>query len=130
MKRYPLAAVAAALFILLAACGASSDPGAPASGGIIISASAYSGSLTVKPGQRVTVTNEDPTRHTLTDQTTLAGQTPTGQTPAGQSTELFNTGTIPASGETEWFTAPITPGTYPFGCRFHSAMLGILTVQG
>ena len=125
MKRYPLAAVAAALFILLAACGASSDPAAPASGGIIISASAYSGSLTVKPGQRVTVTNEDPTRHTLTDRTTLADQTP-----AGQSTELFSTGTIPASGETEWFTAPATPGTYPFGCRFHSAMLGILTVQG
>ena len=125
MKRYPLASVAAALFILLAACGTSSDPAAPASGGIIISASAYSGSLTVKPGQRVTVTNEDPTRHTLTDQTTLAGQTP-----AGQGTELFNTGTIPASGDTEWFTAPATPGTYPFGCRFHSAMLGILTVQG
>ena len=125
MKRYPLAPVAAALFILLAACGASSDPAAPASGEIIISASAYSGSLTVKPGQRVTVTNEDPTRHTLTDQTTLSGRKPTGQ-----STELFNTGTIPASGETEWFTAPGTPGTYPFGCRFHSAMLGILTVQG
>ena len=125
MKRYPLAPVAAALFILLAACGASSDPAAPASGGIVISASTYSGSLTVKPGQRVTVTNEDPTRHTLTDQTTLSGRKPTGQ-----STELFNTGTIPASGETEWFTAPATPGTYPFGCRFHPAMGGTLTVQG
>jgi len=130
MNRYPLAAGAAGLLTLLVACGSSSEPAAPKSAAIVISGSAYSGSLTVNAGQDVTVTNQDPTRHTLTDQKTLANQTPAGQAPAGQKTGLFSTGTIPASGETESFTAPATPGSYPFGCRFHPTMTGTLVVQG
>jgi plastocyanin len=125
MNRYPLAAGAAGLFTLLVACGSSSESAAPTSAAIEISGFAYSGSLTVKSGQNVTVTNKDPTRHTLTDKTTLAGQTP-----AGQQAGLFSTGTIPANGETEFFTAPATPGNYPFGCRFHPTMTGTLVVQG
>ena len=113
MKRYPLAPAAAVLSFLLVACGSSSEPAASTSGGIVMSGSAYSGSLTVKPGQNVTVTNEDPVQHTLTS--TTAG--------------LFGTGTI-EPGATATFTAPAEPGSYPFGCRFHLAMKGTLVVQG
>ena len=118
MKRYPLAAGAAALFILLAACGSSSGPAktaSPQSSGIVIRDSAYSGSMTVKTGQKVTVTNLDPTPHTLTN----------------RRTALFSTGTIRASGGTGTFTAPTAPGSYPFWCLKHPAtMRGTLIVQG
>jgi plastocyanin len=140
MNRYPLAAGVAGLFILLVACSPSAEPAAPTSGGIVIIGFKYTGSLTVNPGQSVTVTNDDATDHTLTDPTTLAGQTPagqtpggqtpTGQTPTGQKAALFSTGTIAPSGGTESFTAPAAPGSYPFGCRFHPTMKGTLTVQG
>jgi plastocyanin len=114
MRRYALAVVAAVLLILLAGCG-SSESAAPTSGGgggIEISGFAYTGSLTVKPSQKVAVTNDDPTQHTLTSQTS----------------GLFSTGTIEASGGTETFTAPATPGRYPFVCRLHPTMTGTLTV--
>ena len=114
MRRSPLAAVAAVLIFPVAGCG-SSESAAPASGGgILISNFAYTGSLTVKPGQTVSVTNEDATQHTLTD-----------VTPGG-----FSTGTIEASGATREFTAPAQPGSFPFVCRFHPTMKGTLIVQG
>lgn len=116
MKRYALAAGAAALFILLAACGSSSNtagPAAPTSGGIVISGFAFSGSMPVKTGQKVTITNEDSAAHTLTE----------------KKTQLFSTGTIEGGG-TGTFTAPAKPGRYPFACRFHSTMQGTLIVQG
>lgn len=114
MNRYLIAAGAVCLFTLLVACSSSSAPGASPSGGIVISGFAYSGTLTVKTGQTVTVTNDDPTDHTLTD----------------LLTNLFSTGTVQASGGTQTFTAPAKPGIYPFGCRVHPTMHGILTVQG
>ena len=113
MRRYPLTAGAAVLLVVVAACG-SSESAAPTSGGIEIIGFAYTGSLTYKPGQKVTVTNDDPTQHTVTD----------------QKTGLFSTGTIDPSGGTATFTTPTKPGIYPFGCRFHPTMTGILTVQG
>jgi plastocyanin len=70
--------------------------------------------MTVKPGQKVTVTNKDAVAHTLTD----------------KNTNLFDTGTIDGSGGTGTFTAPTKPGSYPFGCTFHPNMHGTLTVQG
>jgi hypothetical protein len=117
MKRYVPAAGAAALLILLAGCGSSSDPAGTASptpGGIVISSSTYTGPMTVKPGQKVTVTNQDPMQHTLTN----------------RRTALFSTGTIEGNGGTETFTAPTKPGSYPFGCLLHPAMHGTLIVQG
>jgi plastocyanin len=115
MRRYPIAATAAGLFILLAASGAASAPAAS----IVISAFEYSGDLTVKTGQVVTVTNADPVApvpvvHTLTD----------------KQTALFNTGPIQPGGGTATFTAPTKPGSYPFGCLFHLFMAGTLVVQG
>jgi len=114
MRRYPLAAGAAVLLILVAACGSSESAAPTSGGGIEIIGFAYTGSLTYKPSQKVTVTNEDPTQHTVTD----------------QKTGLFSTGAIDPSGGTATFTAPAKPGIYPFGCRFHPTMKGTLTVQG
>ena len=127
MRRYALAAGAAALSVLLAACGSSSTTAgtasvpssaavttAKASGGIAISGFAFSGTMTVKPGQKVTVTNQDSAIHTLTD----------------KKTHLFDTGNIAGGGGTGTFTAPTKPGSYPFGCRYHPNMAGTLVVQG
>jgi plastocyanin len=128
MRRFSLAVAALAVFLLLAACSSSSTGGkttapssAPASpagtaaatGGIVISSYAYSGTLTVKPGQKVTVTNKDSVAHTLTD----------------KKTHLFDTGNIPANGGTGTFTAPTKPGRYPFGCTYHPEMAGTLIVK-
>jgi plastocyanin len=124
----PLAALAgaavAAAVISLASCSSSggsstaaSTPAARSSStaqatGITISNFAYSGTLTVKAGQKVTVTNKDSMAHTLTD----------------KATKKFDTGNIPANGGTGTFTAPSTPGTYKFGCTYHPNMAGTLTV--
>ena len=120
MKRNLFAAAAAGLLILLVTSGAASAPvpSAPASApaaSIVISGFDYSGDLTVKPGQEVTVTNMDPVPivHTLTDK--VSG--------------MFDTGPIASAGGTATFIAPSTPGSYPFGCLFHLTMAGELVVQ-
>ncbi|MFD9723907.1 cupredoxin domain-containing protein [Streptomyces sp. NPDC059072] len=68
--------------------------------------------LTVKPGTKVTVVNEDSTPHTLTASDGYA----------------FDTGTIDA-GKSGSFTAPSKVGQYPFVCSFHPQMTGTLTVK-
>jgi plastocyanin len=80
--------------------------------GISIKGFAYSGTLTVKAGAKVTVTNKDSVAHTLTD----------------KATKKFDTGNIPGNGGTGTFTAPTTPGTYKFGCTYHPNMAGTLVV--
>ncbi|MFD7560734.1 MULTISPECIES: cupredoxin family copper-binding protein [unclassified Streptomyces] len=67
--------------------------------------------LTVKPGTKVTVVNEDSTPHSLT-----------------ASDGSFDTGSI-AAGASGSFTAPSGLGTYPFVCSFHPQMTGTLTVR-
>ncbi|HEU5267880.1 MAG TPA: cupredoxin domain-containing protein [Jatrophihabitans sp.] len=133
MRRHSVVAAAVAIFLLLAACSSSSTgaktsaPASPsatsaaaspsvtaaATGGIVISGYAYSGTLTVKPGQKVTVTNKDSVAHTLTD----------------KKTHLFDTGNISPNGGTGTFTAPTKPGRYPFGCTYHPEMAGTLIVK-
>ena len=125
-RRLALAVCGATLVVLLASCGGSSGsssgsaPGSPtatsaahAAGGIRISGFAYSGTMTVKPGQKVTVTNDDSVTHTLTDKVS----------------HKFDTGDIPGNGGTKTFTAPTQPGRYPFGCTIHPDMKGTLLVQ-
>ncbi|MFC1418394.1 cupredoxin domain-containing protein [Streptacidiphilus cavernicola] len=68
--------------------------------------------LTVKPGQKLTVVNKDSTAHTLT----------------ATGNKAFDTGTI-APGATATFTAPSTPGSYPYICTIHQFMHGTLTVK-
>ena len=97
--------------------GASMKPGDAMPGpaaGIVISGFAYSGTLTVKPGQKVTVTNKDSAAHTLTD----------------AKTHLFDTGNVAGNGGTGTFTAPTKAGSYPFGCTYHPKMAGTLVVKG
>jgi plastocyanin len=69
-------------------------------------------SLTVAPGATITVTNKDSVAHTITS--TKAG---------------FNTGDI-APGQSKTFTAPKTPGSYPYICSIHQYMTGTLKVSG
>jgi plastocyanin len=80
---------------------------------IVISSFAYSGALTVKPGQKVSVVNKDSVAHTLTD----------------KANHKFDTGTIDPGGGKGTFTAPMKPGSYPFGCNFHPEMHGTLVVK-
>jgi len=69
----------------------------------------------VQPGERVRVKNEDSVTHTLS-----AG-------PAPKFAKLFNTGSI-APGQELSFTAPKQAGAFPFYCKFHTFMTGMLVV--
>jgi plastocyanin len=67
--------------------------------------------LTVGPGARVTVVNQDPVAHTVT-----------------AKDKSFDTGTI-AIGQEDQITAPSKPGSYPYYCIFHEYMTGTLIVK-
>ncbi len=69
----------------------------------------------VRPGERVEVKNEDSVVHTLS-----AG-------PAAKFTSAFNTGNI-APGKVVFFVAPKQAGAYPFYCKIHTFMTGMLVV--
>jgi plastocyanin len=117
MKRNGFVAAAFVLVLFLASCsssGKTSSKSSSTGSGITISGFAYSGTLTVKPGQKVTVTNKDSVPHTVTD----------------KQNHKFDTGSIDGSGGTGTFTAPTTPGSYQFGCTFHPNMAGTLVVKG
>ncbi|MBT2526830.1 cupredoxin domain-containing protein [Streptomyces sp. ISL-99] len=68
--------------------------------------------LTVGPGTKVTVINEDSTPHTVT----------------ASDSKAFDTGNI-AAGKTVTFTAPTSAGTYAYICTIHQYMKGSLTVR-
>jgi plastocyanin len=116
-----LAAPLAASALLLAGCSSSAKtttpPGttsAAAAGTIIIKNFAFSpATLTVAPGTKVTVMNEDSVTHTLT---------------STASPHAFDTGDI-APGATMTFTAPGKAGSYPYICTIHTYMHGTLTVS-
>jgi plastocyanin len=128
VTRLSFAAAGMAVLLALGACSSTSSgnnrttppptqpaasSSAPTSGPTItIKDFGYSGTLTVKAGTKVTVVNNDSVPHTLTD----------------KKSHKFDTGSIPGGGGTGSFTAPSTPGKYPFGCTFHPQMAGTLTV--
>ncbi|MFI9771658.1 cupredoxin domain-containing protein [Streptomyces sp. NPDC052415] len=68
--------------------------------------------LTVAPGAKVSVVNEDSAPHTVT----------------AQAANAFDTSTI-EGGQTTTFTAPSTAGTYRYLCGIHPSMTGTLTVR-
>ena len=125
MRRTAAALILACAALPLAAC--SSGAAAPATTATSSSASTPAAadtvtiknfmfqpaSITVAPGAKVTVTNQDSTTHTLTS---------TATSPA------FDTGDI-APGTTVTFTAPTKPGSYPYICKIHQYMQGTLTVS-
>jgi plastocyanin len=67
--------------------------------------------VTVAPGGRITVQNDDREQHTVTSNAAGA----------------FSVD-IPGRSKTT-FTAPMKPGSYPFHCNYHASMHGMLTVQ-
>ncbi len=79
---------------------------------IVISNFAYTVRAPLKPGQKVTVINEDEANHSLT----------------ADANDAFDI-RISGGGGIKTFTAPMTPGTYDFHCKYHANMHGSLTVQ-
>jgi len=67
--------------------------------------------ITVAPGASVTFVNNDETRHNVTSDRDKEFASPTV-----------------VKGTTS-FTAPTTPGSYPFHCTFHTVMHGTLIVR-
>jgi plastocyanin len=134
----PVAVAAAALSLALTACSSSkarsantstattatSSATAPAgsssapagasgqSAHITISGFAYSGDLTVTPGETIVVTDKDSVAHTLTGKT------------GG-----FDSGNVSGNGGTATLTAPAQAGSYALICHYHPNMHGTLTVK-
>ena len=76
--------------------------------------------LTVKKGDKITVTNKDTLPHTVT-----SGTGPTDPNSAKQ----FDTSILEAGATADIETTNINPGEYPFYCTVHPYMLGKLVVQ-
>jgi len=122
-RRRTVSAVAAgvAVVALAAACGGSSAGPTSSSEGnsgrssnastITIQSFQYS-ALTVAPGTKVSVLNDDSVAHTVTAD-------------SGSAFDVDVEG-----GNTGSFTAPSTDGVYKFHCTFHPNMHGTLTVKG
>jgi plastocyanin len=68
-------------------------------------------SLTVAPGTKITVVNQDQAPHAVT-----------------ASDGSFGTGTL-AGGQRGEITAPSSRGSYSYGCTIHPYMTGMLIVQ-
>ncbi|OBK72207.1 cupredoxin domain-containing protein [Mycobacterium sp. 1274761.0] len=79
---------------------------------IVISNMAFAVPSSVKPGQQLTIVNKDDPNHTVT----------------ADEDNLFDI-RVSGGGGTQTFTAPPTPGTYPFHCKYHADMHGLLSVQ-
>lgn len=108
-----------AVLILLTGCASAptstptSTP-APATGGQAITIKNFMFmpmTITVAPGAKISVTNDDSATHTLTA---------TGK--------AFDTGDI-APGKTVTVTAPAKPGTYGYLCDIHQYMTGTIVVD-
>lgn len=88
----------------------SGDAPAAAGATITISGMSFGEPITVSPGTEVTVVNDDTAEHSVTSQAK-------GQFDAEADGNEMTT-----------FSAPTTPGDYPFYCRYHPNMKGTLIV--
>lgn len=123
--------VAAAALIAVSGCGssgggyqgASSSPPSAASSSappagtsqsatITIKDFGYQGPVSVSPGAKITVKNQDPQAHTVTS----------------DDGKAFDSA-VDGGGGTVQFTAPTAPGSYPYHCTYHSNMHGTLVVK-
>lgn len=93
------------------AAPAASSPAAKAGAQMTISGFDFGQQLTVKPGEVVSVTNNDGVEHTVT----------------ADDGSSFNAPVNAKS--TASFTAPTKPGTYKFHCAVHPQMHGTLVVR-
>src|SRR5687768_6247077 len=76
--------------------------------------------VTVKKGDKITVTNKDTLPHTVT-----SGTGPTDPNSAKQ----FDTSILEAGATADIETTNINPGEYPYYCAVHPYMLGKIVVQ-
>jgi plastocyanin len=117
-------AVIASMALLLAGCGGGSSSSSSAKSGGSSTQTAVAGSgvkisdfkfspasVTVKPGVRVTVSNEDSATHTVT----------------ADDGHSFDTGDI-AQGQLHTISIS-KPGSYPYHCAIHPFMHGTLVVK-
>jgi plastocyanin len=88
----------------------SSDAPAAEGATITISGMNFGEPITVSPGTQINVVNDDTVEHSVTSQTK-------GQFDAEADGKEKTT-----------FSAPTTPGSYPFYCRYHPNMKGTLIV--
>lgn len=96
-----------------ATSGAASAPAsAGAATAITIRDFGYGAPLLVPAGAALTITNMDSAAHTVT----------------ADDGSAFDV-EVKGSGGTATLTAPSTPGTYTYHCRFHPTMHGTLTVR-
>lgn len=79
---------------------------------IVISNMSYEVPPSVSPGQQVTIVNNDSANHTVT----------------ADENNLFDI-RVSGGGGSAAFAAPTTPGSYPFHCKYHANMHGVLTVR-
>ena len=79
---------------------------------VTISNFAYAVRAPLTPGQQVRVVNDDQANHSVTADANAA----------------FDV-RVSGGGGITTFTAPMTPGVYPFHCKYHAQMRGSLTVQ-
>ena len=133
MKLRTSVAAAAALALLLgvSACGSdkksaasppagttgtSTSTGADSSSAVITmkNLAFMPADLTVAPGTHIVVMNADTARHNLQDKSSNG--------------KAFNTGDLDA-GKNGAFQAPSTPGDYPYLCKYHFGMEGVLHVK-
>jgi len=121
------AAIAVFMTCLMSGCS-SSESSAPPSNDVIASTSAsatkapapdivisnfgYTVRGPVKPGQQVSIVNDDQASHSL----------------ASDGSDAFDV-RVSGGGGISTLTAPMTPGTYEFHCMYHAGMHGTLTVQ-
>ena len=93
---------------------APSSPSAPQARGseIVISNMTFEVPPSVSPGQQLTIVNNDSANHTVT----------------ADENNLFDI-RVSGGGGSSSFTAPTTPGSYPFHCKYHANMHGVLTVK-
>ncbi|MHA7664247.1 cupredoxin domain-containing protein [Mycolicibacterium sp. HS_4_1] len=78
---------------------------------ITITALNFGDPLTVSPGAKITVVNSDDVAHTVTSK--VKGQF---DVKVGGNAQVT-------------FSAPTTPGRYPYYCVYHPGMVGVLIVQ-
>jgi plastocyanin len=111
------------VLLLVVGCGSGGSGGSSGAGGSSGSAPAAATNqiviknfmfmpmtLTVAPGTKITVSNEDSATHTLT-----------------ATDKSFDSGDI-APGKTATITAPTKPGTYGYLCDIHQYMTGMIKV--
>jgi plastocyanin len=117
--------------LLLTGCSASSSPATKSSdgGAVRIQGIAFApGKLTVTDGTSVTWTNKDNVMHTVTSG--KPGKDPIPGVSKGtkaQPSGVFDH-SMSSSGATFTFSFK-DPGTYPYFCKVHSSMRGVIVVH-